>query len=110
MCSALYELSFHLGNKGLKYKQIAGKTVSSLSSVKYRATVGDIGNFLLMHSVGSKPSNFEVNVPLIYADYYFLKANLLKLRIEEYYQSVIKWKRYRKKNDFFIYLVLGIAE
>jgi len=27
-----------------------------------------------MHSVGSKPENSEVDVPLTYADYYFIEA------------------------------------
>ena len=31
-------------------------------------------NFLLMHSVGSYPHGNEIDVPLIYADYYFLEA------------------------------------
>jgi hypothetical protein len=32
-----------------------------------------------MHGVGNKPRNLEVNVPLIYADYYFVEA-LLRYR------------------------------
>ena len=27
-----------------------------------------------MHSVGSRPANSEVDVPLVYADYYYLEA------------------------------------
>ena len=29
-----------------------------------------------MHSVGSRPDNLEIDVPLTYADYYFLEALL----------------------------------
>ncbi|HEX9971015.1 MAG TPA: glycoside hydrolase family 88 protein [bacterium] len=83
LCSALYELSMHLGNEGLKYKQTADKILASLSSAQYRASIGENGNFLLMHSVGSKPGNVEIEVPLIYADYYFLEANLRRLNIKE---------------------------
>ena len=48
--------------------------VTSLSSPAYRAPLGENGDFLLMHSVGSLPHNSEVDVPLNYADYYFLEA------------------------------------
>ena len=47
----------------------------------YRAEVGTNGGFLLMHSVGSKPHHAEVNVPLNYADYYFLEALTRKMRL-----------------------------
>ena len=32
------------------------------------------GGFLLKHCVGNLPGNSEVDVPLTYADYYFLEA------------------------------------
>ena len=41
------------------------------------------GNFLLMHSVGSIPHGTEIDVPLNYADYYFLEALKRKRDIEE---------------------------
>ncbi len=40
------------------------------------------GNFILMHSVGSIPHNAEIDVPLNYADYYFLEALKRKRDIE----------------------------
>ncbi|RQV93844.1 hypothetical protein EH221_08550 [bacterium] len=82
MCSALYELSELSGESDLKYRKAADKILQSLSSPTYRATVGENNHFLLKHSVGSKPGKFEIDVPLIYADYYFLEANLRRLRIE----------------------------
>ncbi|HAR39543.1 MAG TPA: glucuronyl hydrolase, partial [Porphyromonadaceae bacterium] len=51
-------------------------------TLHYRATLHDDGGFLLLHSAGSKPSNSEVDVPLVYADYYFLEALLRKEKIE----------------------------
>jgi len=36
--------------------------------------LGENGNFILKHSVGSIPGNSEVDVPLTYADYYFIEA------------------------------------
>ena len=48
--------------------------MKSLSTSDYMANVGTNGNFILMHSVGSLPHNAEVDVPLNYADYYYLEA------------------------------------
>lgn len=75
ICSALIELS-HLSEKrqGKKYLKVAEKLILSLSSPEYRAEPGTNGNFLLKHCVGSKPENSEVDVPLTYADYYYLEA------------------------------------
>ena len=55
-----------------KYKETADKVMHSLSSSDYRSKIGENHNFLLMHSVGSYPHGNEIDVPLIYADYYFL--------------------------------------
>ncbi len=87
MCSALYELSMHLGSEGAQYKSIADKILASLSSEKYLAKLGENGALLLMHAVGNKRANTEVDVPLIYADYYFLEANLRKQTIEKMAES-----------------------
>lgn len=70
IASALYELSEYKP----EYKAVADKIMESLSSPTYRALVGTNGNFLLMHSVGSIPHGQEIDVPLNYADYYFLEA------------------------------------
>jgi hypothetical protein len=35
-----------------------------------------------MHSVGSIPHDNEIDVPLNYADYYFLEALTRKMRLE----------------------------
>lgn len=79
IASALYELST-FGKP--EYKETADKIVASLSSPSYRALLGTNGNFLLMHSVGSIPHGHEIDVPLNYADYYFLEALLRKKGIE----------------------------
>jgi unsaturated chondroitin disaccharide hydrolase len=75
MASALLELSEYTDeNTAKKYLTIAETQIRSLSSPAYRAELGKNGNFILMHSVGSIPGNSEVDVPLTYADYYFLEA------------------------------------
>jgi rhamnogalacturonyl hydrolase YesR len=70
--SALYELDTYLPGKN--YRQTADKIMRSLTSPAYMAKVGTNGNFILMHSVGSIPHHAEVDVPLNYADYYYLEA------------------------------------
>jgi hypothetical protein len=80
MASALYELSTF--ENGEFYKVWADKIMTSLASPAYRAKPGENGNFLLMHSVGSIPHGAEIDVPLNYADYYFLEALLRKKNLE----------------------------
>ena len=60
---------------------MALRQIRALASDEYLAAVGENGNFLLRHSVGNKPGNSEVDVPLTYADYYFLEAILRYLRL-----------------------------
>ncbi len=71
IASALYELASY---DKTTYRQTADRIMESLASPSYKALVGTNGNFLLMHSVGSIPHNNEIDVPLNYADYYFLEA------------------------------------
>ncbi len=75
IASALYELSTF--NRP-EYRKTADAIVSSLASPSYLALLGTNGNFLLMHSVGSIPHGNEIDVPLNYADYYFLEALIRK--------------------------------
>ena len=84
--SALLELAQYVPEaKGAAYRAFAVKSLRSLASPAYFAKPGANGGFLLMHSVGSKPARIangkggQVNVPLNYADYYFLEA-LLRFR------------------------------
>jgi hypothetical protein len=84
MASALIELSGYVQPElGKKYLEIAETHLRSLASPVYLAKAGKNGNFILMHSVGSIPGKSEVDVPLTYADYYFIEA-LLR------YKSLIK--------------------
>lgn len=78
MASALAELSGVTASpeKAALYRAEAEKQVRTLASRKYLARKGDNGHFLLKHSVGNLPGGTEVDVPLTYADYYFLEAIL----------------------------------
>jgi hypothetical protein len=80
MASALIELSGYVDQEtGKKYLDFAETQIRNLSSPTYLAKLGENGNFILMHSVGSLPAKSEINVPLIYADYYFIEA-MMRLR------------------------------
>lgn len=75
MASALLELSGYV-DKNLKkdYIKNAEAMIYSLSNAPYKAAIGTNGGFLIEHCVGHIPQNTEVDVPLTYADYYFLEA------------------------------------
>ena len=83
IASALYEISTVDVPEPQTYKAYADRIMESLASPTYRAELGTNGNFLLMHCVGSIPHNGEIDVPLNYADYYFLEALKRKRDIEQ---------------------------
>lgn len=92
MASALIELSTYSDKNDTKsplvdtksspnlnskrYLATAKTIIKNLSSSKYLAKVGTNGGFILKHSVGNMPQHSEVDVPLSYADYYFVEAML----------------------------------
>ena len=78
--SALIELSQSVEPEfGRQCLQLARQQLLSLSSPAYLAAYGENGGFLLQHCLGNYPKNSEIDVPLNYADYYFLEA-LLRYR------------------------------
>jgi unsaturated chondroitin disaccharide hydrolase len=74
IASGLYELSTYSKQKKL-YKAKADVILQSLAK-SYTAPAGENKGFILLHSTGSKPMDSEVDVPLNYADYYYLEALL----------------------------------
>jgi unsaturated chondroitin disaccharide hydrolase len=68
------ELS-HYSSKGTQYKKLSQQITESLTKY-YRSKTGDHSCFILLHSTGHKPANSEVDVPINYADYYYLEALL----------------------------------
>lgn len=80
IASGLYELST-FSQSAKRYKESADKMMVSLSS-KYISPLKQNKGFILLHSTGSKPSNSEVDVPLNYADYYYLEALLRKKNLD----------------------------
>lgn len=74
--SALLELSLYADDwdKGKIYLKKAEKILQNLSSPVYQAKLGENGGYILKHSVGALLLNSEVDVPLTYADYYYVEA------------------------------------
>ncbi len=72
--SALYELAKYSKN-AKKYKAAADKILYSLST-KYTSKLGANYGFILEHSTGHRPAKSEIDVPINYADYYYLEALL----------------------------------
>jgi len=82
--AALFELSGFSDN-GDKYLTVADKLLETLSTTEFLSPVGENKGFLLYHSTGHLPNNSEIDVPIVYADYYFL-------------ESIIKQKNMEKNN------------
>ena len=75
MASAFLELSGYVNKKLAKqYFKTAEIILKNLSSEKYKATAGTNGGFILKHGLGHNPNKTEIDVPLTYADYYFVEA------------------------------------
>jgi hypothetical protein len=78
MASAFIDLARQTADSRLakQCRKMAEEQLRTLASPEYLAPVGENCHFLLRHSVGFLPGNSEVDVPLTYADYYFLEALL----------------------------------
>ncbi|GAB5550457.1 MAG: glycoside hydrolase family 88 protein [Saprospiraceae bacterium] len=74
--SGLIELSQYNPEKAPTYLAWADQILLSLEKDTYQTTAVP---FFLKHSVGSVPGGSEVDVPIIYADYYYVEA--LKRRL-----------------------------
>ena len=75
MASALLELArYTKGKESKNYVTVSEEILKVLSSPAYRAKAGTNGGFILEHSVGHLPAKSEIDVPLTYADYYFIEA------------------------------------
>lgn len=79
--SALLELNTYTNDS---YKADVERILTSLATDEFTAEIGTNHNFILKHSVGSIPHNAEIDVPLNYADYYYLEA---LLRYKEQYEK-----------------------
>ncbi|MEX0602422.1 MAG: glycoside hydrolase family 88 protein, partial [Bacteroidota bacterium] len=80
--SALFELSGYsgTGERREEYRKAAEFILNNLCSTAYRSE-GETPRGILMHGVGNKPAGTEIDVSLVYADYYFIEAMLRYLRL-----------------------------
>jgi len=81
IASALFELSTYYSSNGSDYREKATQITQNLTT-HYRSAIGTNGGFLLFHSTGTKLTNIDVDVPIIYADYYYLEALLRSQKLK----------------------------
>ncbi|MBS1603900.1 MAG: glycoside hydrolase family 88 protein [Bacteroidetes bacterium] len=94
MCSALLELSEYVEpRKAHEYKSSAEAMLRSLLSPAYSSAGGEDGGYLLKHGVGNFPKNSDIDVSIIYADYYLIEA---MLRYQHPPQADTILSRYRR--------------
>lgn len=75
--SALIELSGYADAiHKASYLKFSEDILHALAGPAYTAPVGQNGGFILKHSTGALPMSSEVDVPLTYADYYYIEAML----------------------------------
>lgn len=75
MASALLELQQYVdAPKAKEYVKAAETMLHALSSPAYKAKPGTNGGFIIEHCVGHMPQKTEIDVPLTYADYYYVEA------------------------------------
>jgi rhamnogalacturonyl hydrolase YesR len=75
IASALIELGGYAAEKEKsEYLSAAETILQNLSGTPYKADAGKNGGFILQHCVGNMPEKTEIDVPLTYADYYFIEA------------------------------------
>ena len=61
------------GGEAKTFRQAADKILHSLEA-DYCAEPHAAQGFLLLHSTGNYPAHDEIDVPINYADYYYLEA------------------------------------
>lgn len=79
MASALYELGAVVKNE--RYLVAADRILKTLEDPEYAFEASSPHVFLLKHSTGNYPKSDEIDVPIIYADYYYLEALMRKNKL-----------------------------
>lgn len=81
--SAMLELSVLVEDQSQSnyYRSLAEDVIKSLSSETYQSRDRNVA--FLSHSTGHKPNGTEIDVPMIYADYYYIEALIRLLKISQ---------------------------
>ena len=81
--SALYELAGYVPSDEAKgYVDMANQILRSLQE-NYQPQPQTAQGFLLLHSTGNHPAGDEIDVPINYADYYYLEALLRRKALKD---------------------------
>lgn len=84
IASGLYELALYVDDgRATSYRKTADTILDNLTA-GYTIAPGQGEGFLLGHSTGHLPAGSEIDVPLVYADYYYLEAMMRKRDIKKY--------------------------
>lgn len=83
IASGLYELAEYVdGDRAARYRSHADSILDNLTA-SYTLAPEEGHGFLLAHSTGHHPAGSEIDVPLVYADYYYLEAMMRKRDISK---------------------------
>lgn len=79
--SGLYELAQYTeGEESARNIETADKITQNLYET-YRSEIGKNQGFILLHSTGNYPAGDEIDVPIGYADYYYIEALIRRSRL-----------------------------
>jgi hypothetical protein len=74
-CAALFELQQYVQRKkGRQYLATAKNMLRTLSSPAWFANPNECSGFIMKHGVGNLPAKSDIDVSLIYSDYYYVEA------------------------------------
>ena len=81
IASGLYELGTLVPERADYYWNTADQIIENITNF-YRSAYRENRGFLLDNSTGNNtPGGYEINIPIIYADYYYLEALLRKRQL-----------------------------
>jgi rhamnogalacturonyl hydrolase YesR len=83
MCSALFDMGKTGDEKAEMYTDKAEKILNTLidNYIIPKKAVKNNNYFILDHSTGNYPAHSEIDVPIIYADYYFMESLLKEMKL-----------------------------
>lgn len=84
IASGLYELACYVDETRADSYRAAADSILANIAKDYTNSPCEQEGFLLKHSTGHHPAGVEIDVPLVYADYYYLEALLRKRDISKY--------------------------